>query len=378
MAGAPPGSALPRVSSGARIYLRPLAPAAAGDAGAAPPGAYAPLCAGRLAFRDLAVSVRGRDTAMVSAAASISEVRAWAEDAPAVARDRILVRLRNLIEPRPPIAGLGLDRPRIMGVLNVTPDSFSDGGRFHARDAALAHGRALIESGADILDVGGESTRPGAEPVPAEQEIDRVLPVIESLRDAAIPISIDTRRAAVMAAALGAGAAIINDVSALTHDPGSLAVAAASGAHVILMHSLGDPTTMQDAPVYDDVLLDIFDYLEARIAACAGAGIDRARLVVDPGIGFGKTLAHNLEILRGLAIYHGLGCALALGASRKSFIARTSAGEPTDQRLGGSLAAAVWGLARGAQIVRVHDVAETVQAARVLGAIAGGEIPSKN
>ena len=181
-------------------------------------------------------------------------------------------------------------------------------------------------------------------------------------------------------AALGAGASIVNDVSALTHDPGSLAVAAASAAPVVLMHSLGDPTTMQDAPVYDDVVLDIFDYLEERIAACAEAGIERARLVVDPGIGFGKTPAHNLEILRGLAVFHGLGCALMLGVSRKSFIARASVGEPADRRLGGSLAAAAWGLARGVHIVRVHDVAETVQAVRILAAIAGqaNESPPKN
>jgi dihydropteroate synthase len=207
--------------------------------------------------------------------------------------------------------------------------------------------------------------------VPAEQEIARVVPVIEALRDAPVPLSIDTRHAAVMEAALAAGASILNDVSALTHDPRSLAVAAASGVPIVLMHSLGDPTTMQDSPAYDDVLLDVFDTLEARIADCARAGIDRARLIADPGIGFGKTLAHNLEILRGLTIFHGLGCALMLGASRKSFIARSSAGEPPSDRLGGSLAAAAWGLARGIQILRVHDVAETAQAARVLRAIMG-------
>ena len=290
--------------------------------------------------------------------------------------ERIAARLGNLIESRAPIAGLRLGAPLLMAVLNVTPDSFSEGGRFADRAAAIAHGRALIEAGADILDIGGESTRPGAEPVPAEEEIARVVPVLEAFRDAPVPLSIDTRHAAVMEASLAAGASIINDVSALTHDPQSLAVAAASGAPIVLMHSLGDPRTMQDSPTYDDVLLDVFDYLEARIAACAEAGIDRARLAVDPGIGFGKTLAHNLEILRGLAIFHGLGCALVLGVSRKSLIARLSAGEPPSERLGGSLAAAAWGLSRGVHILRVHDVAETAQAARVFGAIlgAGGEV----
>ncbi len=380
MAGPPPGSALPRVSATARVYLRPIAPVTPDEVGTWPARGYEPLCGGPLAFRDLDVSIREGGARATSVAASVPEVRAWAESAPGAARECILRRLSHLAAPRPPIAGLGLGRPRVMGVLNVTPDSFSDGGRFHERGAAISHARALIQAGADILDVGGESTRPGAEPVPAEEELARVLPVFQALRDAPTPASIDTRRATVMEAALGAGASIVNDVSALTHDPGSLAVAAASAAPVVLMHSLGDPTTMQDAPVYDDVVLDIFDYLEERIAACAEAGIERARLVVDPGIGFGKTPAHNLEILRGLAVFHGLGCALMLGVSRKSFIARASDGEPADRRLGGSLAAAAWGLARGVHIVRVHDVAETVQAVRILAAIAGqaNESPPKN
>ena len=376
MAGPPADSALPRPSRSARVYLRPVAPAAPEEVAAAAAAAYAPLCGGPLGFRDLAVSIREDEGGVVSSVASIAEVRAWAAGAPEEVAERIAARLGNLIESRAPIAGLRLGAPLLMAVLNVTPDSFSEGGRFADRAAAIAHGRALIEAGADILDIGGESTRPGAEPVPAEEEIARVVPVLEAFRDAPVPLSIDTRHAAVMEASLAAGASIINDVSALTHDPQSLAVAAASGAPIVLMHSLGDPRTMQDSPTYDDVLLDVFDYLEARIAACAEAGIDRARLAVDPGIGFGKTLAHNLEILRGLAIFHGLGCALVLGVSRKSLIARLSAGEPPSERLGGSLAAAAWGLSRGVHILRVHDVAETAQAARVFGAIlgAGGEV----
>ncbi len=362
------------MSATARVYLRPITPATLDEAGTPP--THEPLCGGPLAFRDLAISIRGDGGSVATATASVSEVRAWAEAAPRATREHILRRLNDLSAPRPPITGLALDRPRIMGVINVTPDSFSDGGRFCAPDVGVAQALALIEAGADILDIGGESTRPGAQPIPAEEEIARVLPVLEALRDVPTPISIDTRRAAVMEAATGAGATIINDVSALTHDPNSLALAGAGSTPVVLMHSLGDPTTMQDAPAYDDVVLDIFDYLEARINACAEAGIARTRLVVDPGIGFGKTFTHNLEILRGLAMFHGLGCALMLGASRKSFIARASAGEPTDQRLAGSLAAAAWGLACGVHIVRAHDVAETAQALRVLAAIAGR--PAKN
>ena len=375
VAGPPPGPALPRLAADARVALRPIALTPADDVA----GVSEPLCGGPLRFRDLAVSLRvGETSAVLPGLAAVAEVRAWAAAAPPRAGERILRCLDNLIAPRSPIAGLDFARPRVMGVLNVTPDSFSDGGRFRDRDAAVAHANRLIEAGADIVDVGGESTRPGAAPVSAEEELDRVLPVLESLRGVPAALSIDTRRAAVMEAALGAGAAIINDVSALTYDPASLAVASASGAPIVLMHSLGDPATMQDAPAYDDVLLDIFDYLEGRIAACVAAGIEHARLAVDPGIGFGKTAAHNFEILRGLTIFHGLGCALALGVSRKSFIARASAGEPADQRLGGSLAAAAWGLARGVQILRVHDVAETAQAVRVLDAIASEDDSLKN
>ncbi len=274
-------------------------------------------------------------------------------------------------QPRPAIAGLTLDRPRLMGVVNVTPDSFSDGGRWLTAEAAVARALELEAEGADILDIGGESTRPGAEPIGAEEELARVLPVIEALaRKAQAPISIDTRNAEVMRRAADAGARIINDVAALAHDPDSLRIAADLGLPVVLMHAQGDPRIMQLDPRYDDVVLDVYDWLEARISACEAAGIPRARLIVDPGIGFGKTLAHNLALLASLGIFHGLGCPILLGASRKSFIGRLAGGampdqgpaRSPDQRLPGSLAAALLGAAQGVQLLRVHDVAATRQA----------------
>jgi dihydropteroate synthase len=274
--------------------------------------------------------------------------------------------LRHLRAARGPIAGLGLERPRIMGVVNVTPDSFSDGGRWLDPGAAVAHALELEAEGADILDIGGESTRPGAEPVGVEEELARVLPVIEALAaEAKAPVSIDTRNAEVMRRAAEAGARIVNDVSALTHTPDSSRAAAQMGLPVVLMHARGDPRTMQNDPRYDDVVLDVYDWLEARISACEAAGIPRARLIVDPGIGFGKTLAHNLALLASLSIFHGLGCPILLGASRKSFIGRLAGGAAPDQRIPGSLAAALVGVAQGVQILRVHDVAATRQALAV-------------
>ncbi len=279
--------------------------------------------------------------------------------------------LALLSAPRPALAGLNLAGPRIMGVVNVTPDSFSDGGLLPDTNAAVAHGLALAVSGADILDIGGESTRPGADPVGLDQELGRVLPVIEGLRAAgcATPISIDTRKAAVAEAALAAGAVMFNDVSALSYDHGSLAVAAKAPS-VCLMHALADPRTMQDDPRYGDVLLDVYDFLELRLAAAEAAGVDRSRIVVDPGIGFGKTLEHNLALIRRLSLFHGLGCAVMLGASRKRFIGTLSGVVEASDRASGSVAAALSGLAQGVHFLRVHDVAETRQALQVWHAIA--------
>jgi len=273
------------------------------------------------------------------------------------------------LSPANTFAGLSLDTPRILGIINVTPDSFSDGGEVLAADDAIDRGRAMLEAGADILDVGGESTRPGAAPVAIDDEIARVVPVVQALADSGALVSIDTRRAPVMQAAIEAGAKIINDVTALTHDPDSLELAAASGLPVILMHMLGEPGTMQDNPQYDDAAQDVFDCLKDGVAACIGAGIDRGRIAVDPGIGFGKTLDHNLEILARLDIYRDIGCPVLLGASRKTFIGNLSDDAPPKNRLGGSLAAVLAAAARGVRLFRVHDVAETRQALTVWQAI---------
>ncbi len=268
------------------------------------------------------------------------------------------------IEPTAPatFAGLSLDRTRLMGVVNATPDSFSDGGEAFAAIDAIALGRRLAEEGADIVDVGGESTRPGSAPIDAEQEKSRVLPVIEALAGDGILVSIDSRRAEVMAAALQAGARIVNDVTALDGDPGSLGVVAASEASVVLMHMQGEPGTMQDDPRYDDAAREVRGYLGERVAACEAAGIAKDRVAVDPGIGFGKNLDHNLQILARLEAYEDLGCGLVLGVSRKSFIHKLSGVEDPKRRLPGSLAAALAGIERGVQILRVHDVAATRQA----------------
>ncbi|MGF1455362.1 MAG: dihydropteroate synthase [Alphaproteobacteria bacterium] len=282
-----------------------------------------------------------------------------------------------LTQPRAPFPGFdpASSAPSVMGILNVTPDSFSDGGRFAAVSDVVDAAASMAAAGAAILDVGGESTRPGSDPVGLQEELDRVIPVIEALTSRLpVPVSIDTRKAAVMAAAMGAGAAIVNDVSALTHDPRALAVVAGLDCPVILMHAQGEPKTMQAAPTYGDVLLDVYDALQHRIAACGAAGIAPERIVVDPGIGFGKTLEHNIALLRGLALFHGLGCPVLLGASRKSFIGRLDprgGGEPAD-RLGGSIAVACRAADAGIQIIRVHDVAQTVQAITVWQAMRQG------
>jgi dihydropteroate synthase len=289
-------------------------------------------------------------------------LQAWIGGTREPQRSEVENALRRLMTPRPPFAGLALDRPLIMGVVNVTPDSFSDGGDFAEPDAAIAHGFAMLQAGADLVDVGGESTRPGAPPVDPAEEIRRIVPVVRALAGRGAVVSVDTRHAIVMAAAIAAGARVVNDVTALAGDPASLAMAADAGVAVVLMHMQGEPRSMQAAPRYDDAPLDIFDFLVERLAACAGAGILPDRIAVDPGIGFGKTVGHNLELLSSLALFHGLGVALLLGVSRKSFIGKLAGGAPARQRLPGSLAAGLAGLDRGVQILRVHDVAETAQA----------------
>ena len=290
----------------------------------------------------------------------------WRERQPDAVKARVATLLHRFTTSRGNPIGRTDARPLLMGIVNVTPDSFSDGGRHKDPSAAITHGRQLAEAGAHILDIGGESTRPGAQPVSPAEEIRRVLPVLQGLQDLRrgppkIDLSIDTRHAAVMRAALGAGVDIINDVSALTGDPESLSVAAGSKGDIALMHMQGEPPTMNQAPVYADVALDAFDYLESRIEACVTAGIHRDKLIVDPGIGFGKRSAENLAILRNLTLFHGLGCRALLGASRKGFGAKTQALAPLD-RLPSSLSAAVAAAAQGFHLLRVHDVPETKQA----------------
>lgn len=257
---------------------------------------------------------------------------------------------------------LRFDQPQIMQILNITPDSFSDGGRYLGDPAAAA---AAADAGAVIVDVGGESTRPGAKPVWEGDEIARIEPVVRALAAGGAIVSVDTRKAAVMEAALSAGAAIVNDVSALAYDPQAAALLARHDCPVILMHHQGDPQTMQDRPEYDDALIEVYDWLAERIAFAESAGIARSRLIVDPGIGFGKSLRHNLQLLNGLALLHGLGCPILLGASRKRIIGALADEAPVDQRLGGSVALALHGAQQGVQLLRVHDVAETLQAIRV-------------
>ncbi|WP_137112701.1 dihydropteroate synthase [Rhodobacter sp. SY28-1] len=274
--------------------------------------------------------------------------------------------LHRLTAPRPAFAGLTMDRPRLMGILNVTPDSFSDGGRFLGAEAAVAQATAMA-AGSEIIDIGGESTRPGAVEVPVEEEIARTVPVIRALRAGglAAPISIDTRKARVAAAALEAGASIVNDVSAFDFDPTLGPLVAKAAAPVVLMHAQGVPASMQDDPRYGDVLLDVYDALATRLARAEALGIDRSRIVLDPGIGFGKTLEHNLTLLRGMSLFHGLGCALLLGTSRKRFIGTIGRAEAPETRAPGSIALALAGVAQGVQITRIHDVAETWQALRL-------------
>jgi dihydropteroate synthase len=250
-----------------------------------------------------------------------------------------------------------LDRPLIMGVVNVTPDSFSDGGRFLDTQSAISHARHLIDEGADVIDVGGESSRPGALAVSIQEEMDRVLPVLQGLRDLQKPISVDTRRPQVMQEALKAGASMINDIDALAA-PGALEVVAASQCAVCLMHKKGEPATMQQAPHYDDVVGEVKAFLKSRVEACERAGIGRDRITADPGFGFGKTLAHNLALLRNLSEFLSLQVPIAAGWSRKSSLGKIT-GRAAEERLPASLAMALLSLQAGATILRVHDVKET-------------------
>ncbi|PZX47265.1 dihydropteroate synthase [Roseinatronobacter thiooxidans] len=306
-------------------------------------------------------ALRGQKAVRLAAIAEINRDGGWAERAFCRTQDA------GLLAELPPLCGLDLARPRIMGILNVTPDSFSDGGQFHSFERACAQAHRMVAEGADILDIGGESTRPGAQEVPVAEEIARTAPLIAALRadGLRVPISIDTRKARVAAAALAAGADLVNDVSALTWDRDMGRVVAEAGVPLCLMHAQGTPQTMQNDPKYNDVRLDVYDWLAQAVTRAEAAGIDRSKVIVDPGIGFGKTLEHNLALLQSLALLHQLGCAILLGASRKRFIGTLCGVEVASHRMAGSVAAALFGAGQGAQILRVHDVIETRQALAV-------------
>lgn len=352
------------------LYLAPLGIISGHAAKASLASGQARGLAGdNLTFVALQIRLR-EDNSVTSAVGGIGEIGNWAcEEGPKVEShiDTLIARIEM---PRPPFAGLSMDRPRIMGIVNVTPDSFSDGGDHADASSAIAHGFSLLEAGADILDVGGESTRPGAAELDPEEEARRVIPVVRAFAEQGAIVSVDTRHAKIMAEAINAGALIVNDIHAL-EGRGALEVVANSKASVILMHMQGAPEDMQEQPHYRYAPLDVYDYLAERVRICMKAGIPLERIAIDPGIGFGKTIRHNVEILADLSLYHGLGLPILLGVSRKRFIAGLSRGEAPKERMPGSIAVAVNALSKGVQMLRVHDVAETAQAVAVWKAIAG-------
>ena len=350
----------------AKLYLRPIG-FLYGDmaAKAVAEGVALPLAGGAIAFT-AAELIEGTPRAAKRRLVTAQDL-ARSRDA-----DLDLV-LKRVTAPRPPFAGFAFTRPLIMGIVNVTPDSFSDGGLYDTTEGAIVHAAELAKDGAEIVDVGGESTRPGSDAVEEGEELSRVIPVLEGLAGLRAAVSIDTRKASVARAAAKVGVKIFNDVSAMTYDQDSLAAAAETGLSVILMHAKGEPKTMQDDPRYDDVALEVYDYLALRIEAAEAAGIDRSRIAADPGIGFGKTLAHTLTLLANLSLLHGLGVPLLVGASRKRFISGVAGGETPQSREAGSFAVALVAAAQGAQILRVHDVAGTRQALSVWRASIAGK-----
>lgn len=369
----PPTGLARGVASGeVRLYVRPLAlNADASLASLTNDRAVRPLAGGPLAFEACELLMRriGEPGRVLAWRTPLESLAAWASREGAPVDGQVTSLLDRLARRRAPFAGLSLDRPRLMGVLNVTPDSFADGGVYREAEAAIAHGRRMIASGADIVDIGGESTRPHASFVSVEEELDRVRPVITGLSGAGVPISIDTRRARVMAAALDAGAGLVNDVSALSFDPDSLALVAERGVPVVLMHMRGEPATMHGHTDYAAVLLDVYDELAARVAACHAAGIPAENIAIDPGLGFAKTSNQNAAILRGLSLFLGFGLPLLVGASRKGLVRAVKQAAAPEGRLPASLAVAMLALDQGAGLLRVHDVGETAQAIAVWQAL---------
>ncbi len=353
-------------SPDARLLLRPTAFV---DAPFGLDGQVLRLAGGLLWFSAVEAIVTTGGRRLAATLVPVAALDALIATLPAPHAEAARALVARITAPRAALALGGrvvrLDQPQVMAILNMTPDSFSDGGRHDDPAGAADAAVTMASQGAAIVDIGGESTRPGARPVWEGDEIPRVVPVIERLRAAGVAVSIDTRKAGTAQAALAAGAQIINDVSALTFDPRMTGLAAASGAPVVLMHHQGSPETMHHSPRYDDALVEAYLWLEARVAAVAAAGVARSRILVDPGIGFGKALRHDLAILNGLSLFHGLGCGIVLGASRKRIVGALSNEAPVERRLGGSLALALAGAGQGVQLLRVHDVAETVQALHV-------------
>lgn len=364
VAGLPPPNSLSD-TTGSNLYCIPRA-IASGDTAASliANGHALPLLGNDLAFAAVELIIRENGTAK-RVAASVTAFDPWRHVLPSHAKERLATLLDAMSRARQPFAGFTSGKQAIMGVINVTPDSFSDGGDHATTEKAVQHAITLAEAGADILDVGGESTRPGAQRVDADTEQQRVVPVIAALAQRGLLVSIDTRNASTMSAAVSAGAKIINDVTALSSDPNAVKVAVEHEADVILMHMQGEPQNMQQSPNYDDTVADVFDYLSNRVESCLKSGIKIESICVDPGIGFGKTDRHNIEIINSLAAFHGIGCALMFGASRKSFIGRLADEKDPKARGAGSIAAALAAAAQGVGILRVHDVADTRQALQI-------------
>lgn len=356
----------------ARIYLRPapIIPPVHADPTVAS-GSALPLAGGPYVFTGCEVLIRDADRVRAGVA-SLVRIEEWKEALGEAYVRSIEEQVANLSGVRPAIAGLHRNRPLLMGVINVTPDSFYSGSQVGSLSAAVDSAREMIEAGADIIDVGGESSRPGgALPIGVDEELSRVLPVIQALADLPVPVSVDTRHARVMTEGVAAGAAMINDINALAGE-GGLEAAASTDVPVILMHCPANFAAMHKPVSYDHVALDVFDWLRERVETCVSAGISRERLIVDPGIGFVKQAPQSAATLARVSLLHGLGCPILVGASRKSFIGRLAGGESADDRLPGSLAAALWAQREGVQILRVHDVAETRQAVALQSAIEAG------
>ena len=352
-----------RLGGKSRYWLRPVALAPMVSGG----GHLIPLTNTGLGFAELDILERRGQDYTITRIAPDQAMRS-AREAGADAAHLAEQQWHHLTSPRPDFAGLSMDQHRIMGIINTTPDSFSDGGDHFDADTAIAGGMAMADAGADILDIGGESTRPGAEQVSYDEETARILPVISHLSGAGHIVSTDTRHTQVMEKALASGASVINDVGGL-RDEGADALVARCSCPVVMMHMQGQPGTMQINPSYDFVASDVYDWLDQRIAAVTAAGVPRSHIAVDIGFGFGKTPQHNLTLMAWLSLFHGLGVPLLLGVSRKSTISHFSRAEKAKDRLPGSLALATLGYAQGVQMFRVHDVAETAQALALAAAM---------